>query len=308
MSGEVLVVGESVIDIVRSPERDETEVVGGSPANVALGLARQGVSVDFHTALARDARGERIAAHLAAAGVDVAEASWSLPVTSSALAEIGSDGAARYTFDVSWHLPVPPRSTSASVVHVGSVAAFLEPGASTVERALEGRGADVAVTFDPNIREALVPDHASALARFERLAAMSDVVKLSDEDAEWLYPGAGEESVARRLLVMGPRLVAVTRGGAGALIAGGDIMRSIVAPAVTVRDTVGAGDTFMAALIAQLLWHPQLLAAPTTELLDAVGRYTVTAAAITVQRVGADLPTAAEIGSALDGAVRQDGP
>jgi len=295
----VLVVGESLIDIVRTPGGDIEEVIGGSPANVALGLARQQVPVAFHTALAHDDRGERIAAHLAAAGVDVAAASWSLPSTSSALAEIGADGAAQYTFDIAWPLPTAPDADGAALVHTGSIAAFLEPGAAVLEETLAAAGADALVTLDPNIRPALLPDRSVAVARFERLVALADVVKLSDEDAAWLYPDRPLADVAQAILDAGTRLVAVTRGGDGAILAAGGIVRSLAAPVVAVRDTVGAGDTFMAALIAQVLQTPTILSSPTEAELDRIARYAVTAAAITVQRVGADLPTSEEIAAAL---------
>lgn len=299
MSRDVLVVGESLIDIVRAPGGRSRKVVGGSPANVARGLARLGIAVRFHTVLARDMRGERIAAHLAADGVDLVDASWSLDSTSSALADIGPDGAARYTFDMTWELPTEPDPGSAAAIHVGSVAAFLEPGASVLERALRRADPNTPITFDPNIRPALLADRATVAARFERLAAVADLVKLSDEDAAWLYPGDSEMTLIRRLLAAGPRVVAVTRGGSGALLASGDIVRAIAAPAVTVSDTVGAGDTFMASLIAGLVQDPCILSSPGPDTLDRIGRRAVTAAALTVQRAGADLPTAADVRAAM---------
>lgn len=299
MSGDVLVVGESLIDIVRTPGGECREVVGGSPANVALGLARQGVPVRFHTALARDERGERIAEHLAADGVDIVEASWSLDATSSALADIDREGVAHYTFDVTWALPTEPAPGPAAIIHVGSVAAFLEPGASVLERALGRTDPHTLITFDPNIRAALLPDRESVVTRFERLAASADVVKLSDEDAAWLYPDDSEDILVRRLLATGARLVAVTHGGSGVMLATGDIVMTVPAPAVTVRDTVGAGDTFMAAVIAGMLRDPGILSEADPAALDTLGRYAVAAAALTVQRVGADLPTGAEVVAAM---------
>lgn len=298
MRGDVLVVGESLIDVVRRGG-EEDEVVGGSPANVALGLARLGAPVRFHTALGHDDRGERIAAHLSAAGVEVVGASWSLPKTSTALAQIGADGAARYTFDLVWRLPVEPEPEHASVIHTGSLAAFLEPGASVVQRTLAGARPGTLITIDPNIRAALLPDHAAAVRRFEGLLRLATVVKLSDEDAAWLYPDLPHDALLRRLLAAGPRLVALTRGGSGATLAAGDILHTVAAPAVTVRDTVGAGDTFMAALIAYVLQNPAALSVIDRDDLDRMGTYAVTAAAITVERVGADLPTAADVRRAL---------
>lgn len=297
MTADVLVIGESLIDIVQRADRTVTEVVGGSPANVAFGLARQSVAVRFHTALARDERGARIAAQLRGEGVELVEASWSLAATSTALAEIAADGAARYTFDLEWALPVTPRVGDATLVHVGSIAAFLEPGASVVEHVLGGT--DTLVSFDPNIRGALLPDRREAALRFERLAALADVVKLSDEDGSWLYPGASLAEVIAEVAKHGPRLVAITRGGAGALLHAAGVTVDVAAPVVRVQDTVGAGDTFMAALIREVLATTDVLGAPTAERLATIGAYAAAAAALTVQRVGADLPRVDEVAAAL---------
>ena len=296
----VLVIGESLIDIVTDSAGLTTEVVGGSPANVALGLARQQIPVRLLTALGRDEHGERIRAHLTAAGVAVADESWSLPSTSTAQARIGADGSAEYAFDITWVLP--PAATAfgaADLVHVGSIGAFLEPGATTLEEWLGLREPRTLVTFDPNIRPALLTDRGAAVARFERLAAMSDVVKLSDEDAAWLYPGLSPTQVCARVLELGARLAALTLGGSGARLDAGDVSVQLAAPTVTVQDTVGAGDTFMAALIHRVLATPELLLSPTSSDLAAAGAYAVAAAALTVQRVGADLPTAAEVLQAI---------
>jgi fructokinase len=178
---------------------------------------------------------------------------------------------------------------------MGSIGAFLEPGATTLEEWLRLREPRTLVTFDPNIRPALLTDRGAAVARFERLAAMSDVVKLSDEDADWLYPGLSPTQVGEKVLGLGARLAALTLGGSGALLHAGEVSVELAAPAVTVRDTVGAGDTFMAALIHRVLAAPELLQSPTSSTLAAAGSYAVAAAALTVQRVGADLPTAAEV-------------
>lgn len=291
----VLVIGESLVDIVTDGAGRTTELVGGSPANVALGLARQQVPVRLLTALGRDEYGERIRAHLAAAGITIAEASWSLPSTSTAQAQIMADGSAEYTFAITWVLPAATAFGTASLVHMGSIGAFLEPGATTLEEWLTLRAPHTLVTFDPNIRPALLADREAAVARFERLAAMSDVVKLSDEDADWLYPGLSPSQVGEKVIDLGARLVALTRGGSGALLYAGRVSVASAAPSVIVRDTVGAGDTFMAALIHRVLADPDLLLSPSSADLAAAGSYAVAAAALTVQRLGADPPTVAEV-------------
>lgn len=295
MTGSAFVIGESLVDIVTAAGGGCTEVVGGSPANVALGLARQGVPVRLRTALGRDARGERIAAHLGASGVVVDERSWSLASTSTAHAQIRADGSAEYAFDVTWVLSADADPIAEGLVHVGSIAAFLDPGAAEVEALLDRLAPDILVSFDPNIRPALLGDPGAARRRFARIAARADVVKLSDEDAAWLHPGLPAEAACAAVLAAGPRLVALTLGGDGALLCAADLRVEVPAPTVTVVDTVGAGDTFMAALIHEMLADPDLVGAPTAAALASAGAYAVAAAALTVQRVGADLPTAARI-------------
>jgi fructokinase len=294
VTAAVLVVGESLIDVVHDRDGQRTEAVGGSPANVALGLARQGVAVRLLTALARDAYGERIAAHLAASGVEVDAASWSLERTSVAHARILADGSAAYAFDVEWTLPAD-LAVFPDLVHVGSVAAFLDPGATALEGIISRLPGRTLLTFDPNIRPELIGEHGAARARFEQIASRADLVKLSDEDAEWLYPGLRARDVCDRILRLGPRVVGLTRGGAGALLCAPGSAVDLTAPRVHVRDTVGAGDTFMAALVREALRLSEFLRAPDASLLPVVGAYAVAAAALTVQRVGADLPTAEEI-------------
>jgi fructokinase len=292
-SPSVLVIGEALIDIVSRAGHPDAEHVGGSPANVALGLGRLGVPVRLHTALAHDPRGERIAAHLAASGVAIDPASWSLQRTSSAIARIGQDGAANYDFDIDWSLPTPPALTGAQVVHVGSIAAFLEPGATVLEEFLTSIGGSARVTFDPNIRPALVGDRDAARERVQRIAGFCDVVKLSDEDAAWLYPGETIDDVLDQLLSFGPQLTAVSLGGHGATLASATHRVTVPAPTVDVVDTVGAGDTFTAALIDALLTtstdtHDE-------RYLRELGNHAASAAAITVQRAGANLPTRTEL-------------
>lgn len=300
MSEEVLVLGESLIDIVRKEDAPGVEVVGGSPANVALGLGRLGTVPRLLTALGNDARGRRIAELLEQSGVRIDPESWSLQHTATAAALIDARGVAQYEFDIEWHVPAPIQLGSARVVHLGSIAAFLSPGADTLTAFIDELQGQAIVTFDPNIRPALVESHASALARVEHLASRSNVVKLSDEDASWLWPAASSDEVLDHLLQCGATLVALTLGGAGAAAATRDHRVQLAAPTVPVVDTVGAGDTFMAALIHHLVTQPDLLHSTSeSELIRAVHFATI-AASITVQRAGADLPTAKDVHAALE--------
>lgn len=294
---DVLVIGEALVDIVHRDGRI-LEHPGGSPANVALGLGRLGLGVDLLTDLGRDQRGDRVAAHLASSGVQVLPESFSDRRTSTATAIIGPDGSASYAFDLRWAPQVDGLATPPRIVHTGSVAAFLSPGADAVHEVLSAAARGRAlVSLDPNVRPALMPSAKWAAARFGELARIADVVKLSDEDAAWLYPGEPDSIVLDGLLDLGVGLAVVTRGAAGAVLATRDHRVAVPARPVDVRDTIGAGDSFTAALLAGLL-HDGAIPAD-REALRRLGTRAVQAAAITVGRPGADLPTAAELESAL---------
>lgn len=288
---EVLVIGEALIDIVdRGGVRSEHP--GGSPANVALGLARIGVPAALLTCLARDARGAAIGERLAASGTQVLETSFSADRTSTAVATIAPDGQASYDFDIRWSLPDTALPWRPRIVHTGSIGAFLAPGADVVARHLAEAGA-AEVTFDPNIRPALLGDRATVLDRFRRLVSLSTVVKLSDEDAAWLYPDATPQAVLDTILQLGARLAAITLGGDGALLSSNGHVVRIPAVRVSVVDTIGAGDTFMASLIASVARGGS--AGLDRDALARYGDAAARAAAITVSRAGADLPWAAEL-------------
>lgn len=295
---DVVVIGESLIDIVRS-DGAVSEIVGGSPANVALGLGRLGGSPQLVTALGQDARGRRIAGHLEASGVAIHPGSWSLERTATAAATIRPDGSAEYEFDIVWQVPHGIRCDDARIVHTGSIAAFLEPGATGVMEAIARATTRSLVTFDPNIRPALVGEHDAAVQRVLGLAQHAHAVKLSDEDASWLWPTKTPDEVAALLLDNGSSLVAITLGGEGAIAATRSARVAVEATAVDVVDTVGAGDTFMAALIHRLSADPTLVDRPTDAALEQALVFATTAAAITVQRAGADLPRAADVTAAL---------
>ncbi len=290
-----LVIGEALIDIVVRPDGDQ-ELVGGSPANVAVGLARQGHDVRLLTRLGRDARGERIAAQVRASGAAIDDASWTDAATSTARARLRADGSAEYDFAIDWAVPVAALDGVAAV-HTGSIALFLEPGGTAVRDTLRAASGRALVTLDPNIRPALVGERAEARDRFADAAASADLVKLSDEDAAWLYPGLGDTEVLEQIAAYGPRVVVMTRGGAGAIGLGPGGVAEVSALAVSVADTIGAGDAYMASLISSALDDAAVFDAPAL-FRSALQRAAVTAG-ITVSRSGANPPTRAEVDAAL---------
>ena len=287
--------GEALIDVVEAPGAAPVEHVGGSPANVAVGVSRLGHPVRLCTRLGRDERGRRIAAHLADSGVVISDASWTDRATDTARARVGADGSADYDFDIGDDLVVDG-VTDADLVHTGSIALFRGRGGDGCLAALEAASGRAIVTVDPNIRPALVGGRESALARVERAAAAADLVKLSDEDAAWLWPTASLDDVLDAIAGFGARTVVITRGGAGAVGRAADGSRVTAAGRrVAVADTIGAGDSFMASLVATLLERG--VPAGGDGLRAALDRAS-RAAAITVSRAGSNPPTAAELDAA----------
>src|SRR5512144_836681 len=304
-----VVVGEALVDLVgERGGRTLTAHPGGSPANVALGLARLGVPVMLKTRLGRDAFGEMIVAHLEASGVRVDGGPDGGTSTSLAIATLAA-GIASYDFRIDWDVgELEPLPIETRCLHTGSLATALAPGNASVINLLERehRRSRVTVSYDPNVRPALLRDAAQARPDIERLVALSDVVKVSDEDLRWLYPDQRDEDVAQRWLGMGPALVVVTRGGAGtyAVSARLELYRPVVP--IDLVDTVGAGDSFTSGLLDALL-RADLIGATRREELAAIDESTLESvvdvaaavAAITCSRPGADPPTRAEVDAAL---------
>ena len=303
-----VVVGEALVDLV-GQRGGQTWVAhpGGSPANVALGLARLGVPVTLRTRLGRDAFGDMILTHLQASGVRVDTGGDGGASTSLAIASLAA-GIASYDFRIDWdvgHLDSLPVETRC--VHSGSLATALTPGKTSVIDLMEReheRGR-VTVSYDPNVRPALLGDAARARPDIEAVVAISDVVKVSDEDLRWLYPDRVDEDVAQDWLASGPALVVVTRGGAGvyAISANCELRRPAVP--IDLVDTVGAGDSFTSGLLdglhrADLVGGARrdALAAVDEATLDSIVDAAARIAAITCSRPGANPPTRAEFEAA----------
>lgn len=290
MDAEVLVVGEALMDVV-DRGGPVVEHPGGSAANVALGLGRLGVRTELLTHVADDDRSRRLVEHLEASSVRVLPESRSAARASTAVATIGASGAAEYVFDVSWALPDALPKATAPVLHIGPFPAFLSP----LDRLDELIGAVSAreVTFDPNIRPALLGPAETVVPRFEEIARRATVVKLSDEDAAWLYPGVAPDALLDRLLGWGAALAIVTRGADGLLLATADHRLAVGAVPITVVDTIGAGDTVMASTIRSVVALGS--AGLSAEQLHGLADDARAAAAVTASRAGADLPWAAEL-------------
>jgi fructokinase len=297
-----LVIGEALIDIVERDGLALGEHVGGSPLNVAVGLGRLGRDVDFLTHIGDDERGRRIVEYVEASKVRLVPGSTTADRTPTALARLDESGAADYQFDITWELSGTPEVAPPIVAHTGSIAAYLDPGCLATAALLDAYRPSATITFDPNVRTALITDREQAVGRIERLVEKADVVKASDEDLRWLDPDLAPEKIAESWLASGPAIVAVTQGERGAFaVCAAGIVRVPARP-VDVVDTVGAGDAFMTGLI-DALWSLNLLGAPRRsdlaridlETLDGVVGTAALASALTVARAGADLPDRAAL-------------
>ncbi|MET3934644.1 carbohydrate kinase [Arthrobacter sp. OAP107] len=306
----VTVIGESLVDIIDDPLRENTAPEthpGGSPLNVAVGCARLDLRTKLITHFAEDPYGHTIADHLDSNGVETIVGG-SLP-TSTALASLDATGAAQYTFSISWDINGASIAALAAVenslhVHTGSIATVLPPGNKSVRGLIEAARPHATISFDPNCRPGISPDAAAAREQAEDFVAASDIVKASDEDLLWLYPDRSLEESMAAWLEFGPSLVVLTCGAHGPVILTRQGRVQTTGESITVADTVGAGDSFMAGLISGLaqmgalgaLGRSRLHSLSTEELL-VLAAYANRAAAITCSRQGANPPTSDELGS-----------
>ncbi|MGP8304062.1 carbohydrate kinase family protein [Streptomyces inhibens] len=303
----ITVVGEALVDLVQAAEAPfaPTEHPGGSPANVATALARLEAPVTLITQLGEDRLGRLVREHLVASGVRLQLTPGAAGATSTAVATLDRSGGARYDFRIRWDLPAPPAIPGGSrCLHTGSIATGLDPGAEAVEELLarEREAGTVTISLDPNVRPALLGSRDQARERIERQVALADVVKVSEEDLDWLHPSHSPVDLARHWQRSGPAVVVVTLGGAGSVAVTRTGTTYRPAPPVTVADTVGAGDAFTAGLLhwlglAGLLGGDRrdalraLGSGDACRMLDAAARV----AAFTCTRPGADPPTLREL-------------
>ena len=303
-----VVVGEALVDLVgQRGSRTLVAHPGGSPANVALGLARLGDQVTLMTHLGRDSFGEMVAAHLKASGVRVETGDDAGAKTSLAVASLAA-GVASYDFRIEWDIgDLSPLAVETRCLHTGSLATVLAPGAAQVTNLLERereRGR-VTISYDPNVRPALLGSPEEAKPGIEHLVSLSDVVKVSDEDLRWLYRDRRDEDVARDWLALGVPLVVVTRGGAGVFAVTAHLELDRPATPIDLVDTVGAGDSFTAGLLDGL-GRADLLGGARRDALARIDEASLISvldeasliASITCSRPGADPPTWAEVKSA----------
>jgi fructokinase len=289
---DFLVVGEALVDIVKRPDGSTVEYAGGSGANVAVALARLGRPVEFVTSFADDQRGGVLARHLNQSAVGLVGDPHRLERTSTALATLADDGSASYTFDIEWRLTEIPE-VAPQVVHTCSLAAVMAPGAKDVRRLLERLRPEALVSYDVNARPAVTGTGPDVVHAVEGVVALADLVKASDEDLLALYPDDTVEEAVERLRGLGPSAIVVTRGRGGSTWYGPDGRVDVPSTEVEVADTIGAGDTFGAAML-DALWDLGAVGGRLPGLgsseVDGLLRHAARAAAVTVSRPGADPP------------------
>lgn len=286
------IIGEALIDLVPDSDGVRIAIVGGGPANTAKALAKLGMKSYFIGGISSDRFGQQIKRELLGNCVDLtlalesdlrtATATVTLDILGSASYEFDLENTATFDFRISW-LP----KGAPSVLYLGTLGTLIEPGASNIFE--WAKAINVPKIYDPNIRPTVLSDRDKYRANFEKWIAISDVVKLSEEDFDWLY---GDQLSPGELLEQGPQVVIVTRGERGLSGFHHHDIRDVPGFTVDVVDTVGAGDTVGAILTEAVSSNG---VAWLIDNLDAVLSRAARAAAITCSRVGAEPPSLAEL-------------
>jgi fructokinase len=295
----IVVCGEALIEVIHNGDGTERAVPGGGPFNTARALARLGVPTSFLGHLSDDPFGRELAELLKSDGANLDLATFGPERTTMALADVDSKGLAEYQFEVQGTSApqltlsmLPDRlSPEVNALHLGTLGMVLEPMASTLVEFIHRERAARVVMLDPNVRAGLIPDDVYR-ERLRDAVSRSTIVKGSEDDLVWMFPGMGYRDAAEQLLASGVRLVVVTLGSAGSFGAHRDLRISVEAVPVDLVDTIGAGDAFGAALLAWLHNNGHLeqdLTLESDQLLAAL-QYACAAAAITCSRFGAEPP------------------
>jgi fructokinase len=308
-----LVCGEALFDMfVHTSDTDGLSleaVPGGSPFNVALGLARLGQRAEFFSSLSDDVMGRKLVRFIEGEGVGLRHSRRSSTPTTLGIVELNAAGSADYAFygTVAMRAAITPVELPAleneiRVIHLGSIAAVLGPGAPALATLVEREHDRRLISYDPNVRATIEPDLDIWRAALGRLSGAAHLIKVSSDDLALLYPGHSHEAIAGRWLQKAARLVVITRGAGGAAAWTRRAKAEIPGASVTVVDTVGAGDSFQAALLAGLAemgcLTPDALDELAPEKLSRLLDFAGQAATLTCGRRGADLPRRDAIGIA----------
>lgn len=257
--GQVLVIGEALVDLIETTDDDSGVVYrpryGGSPLNVAVGAARLGTDVVFATALGADSFGRRLRSFLEKEGVEVVTSEGGYGTCLAVATRIDGNVDYEYFGDAQAMLDIRDLDKDlvrrSAVVYAGSTAFLADPVLGTVRDAFGIAGPYR--TMDPNPRPRLIEDRQAYLSRLAEVMRLVDLVKMSSEDAEYLFPGVPVRGVTDHVLRLGPSAVLVTDADRATVVATGDGLRSVAVPAIDAVDPTGAGDSFMAGIISDLV-------------------------------------------------------
>ncbi|MEM1049085.1 MAG: carbohydrate kinase [Pseudomonadota bacterium] len=304
-----LVCGEALWDLFATDGADGLTLdarIGGSPFNVAVGLARLDRKVALLTGMSRDPMGQRLTAALIDEQVGTKYLVETSQPSTLSLVDVGPDGTPAYTFyghdaaDRTLRVEdLPVLGPDVWGIHAGSYSLVVEPVGSSLLSLVEREAGRRLITLDPNVRLTVEPDTALWRGRIDRFATHADLIKVSDEDLGLIFPGATAAEIAGRWLDAGAGLVVVTRGESGAEAFLPNSHYSVAGHQIELVDTVGAGDTFQAAMIAGLselgIWSRQTLDRMAPERLCTLIGFATRAASVTCSRRGADLPYRTEL-------------
>lgn len=306
----ILVCGEALIDFFPAgpgTSLDFRGKPGGSPFNVAVGIARQNVPASFLSVLSTDMFGQTLRRFLIDENVDLSLAGESDRPTTLAFVQTGPEGVPQYAFigeqaaDRALTEDMLPATLSENIraLSFGSFSLAVEPCGTAYQALMRREQGRRVIALDPNVREHLIADQRAYRQRLDSLLRMASIIKVSTEDLSVLHASESPEDVARRWQAMGPSVIIVTDGSNGAFTLLNGTWTHFSGERVTVADTVGAGDTFQASLLAGLAVTGQLdleaLRTMTQDRLAPIVKRAITAAAMTCTRRGADLPRADEL-------------
>jgi fructokinase len=297
---QVWVAGEVLIDLI--PEGSNRKpIVGGGPANTAKALSKLGIDTQFIDGISSDQYGQMAKSELVSAGVKLDHVKYSDKPTCLAIVSLSDSGSASYefvientaTFDFTPDWLPSPQSERPTLLHIGTLATVIEPGASVLFDWAQSVAKVAPIVFDPNIRPAVISDRKEYVMQVEQWVSISSAVKVSEEDIKWLYPSLEIDQVVNNWLTKGPSLIVVTYGDNG--LAGYRVGEKVSVDAikVAVADTVGAGDTVGAILVEAIVKDG--LDTLSGVMLEMMLKRAAKAAAITVSRSGANPPTLKEI-------------
>ena len=292
--------GEVLVDLIPDKSGTRHGVIGGGSANAARALAKLGLEVEFIDGISTDQWGQQAKKEFSADGVGLNFVNISEKPTCQAIVSLEANGSASYefviggtaTFDFADWLP-DPEQLKPELLYIGTLVTVIEPSASILREWAMQVSEFAPVVFDPNVRPAVMGDRANYITKVEKFVEISSVVKVSEEDLNWLFPGENHVAIAKKWLELGPALIVITRGFAGLIAVTPEELIEVPGVRVDVVDTIGAGDT-VGAIVCEAIINEGIHNLHGEQLRKMLERAAL-AAAITCSRKGPVPPTSAQI-------------